>query len=67
MEELLSATHKTFFTKVAEYLSEDAEQLSCEMHRLNIAMKYGFGLLENTRSTIAVDENGLQIKLSHLK
>ena len=52
---------------MAEYLSEDAEQLSCEMHRLNIAMKYGFGLLENTRSTIAVDENGLQIKLSHLK
>ena len=52
---------------MAEYLSEDAEQVNCEMHQLNNAMKYGFGILENTRSTISVDENGLQIKLSSLK
>ena len=36
-------------TKVAEYFSEDAEQVNCEMHQLNGTMKYGFGLLENTR------------------
>jgi hypothetical protein len=33
-------------TKVAEYFSEDTEQVNCEMHQLNTAMKYGFGLLE---------------------
>jgi hypothetical protein len=36
-------------TKAATYFSEDAEQVNCEMHQLNTAMKYGFVLLENTR------------------
>ena len=54
-------------TKVAENFSEDAEQVNCEMHHLNSAVKYVFGVLENTISTIAVDENGLQIKLSDSK
>jgi hypothetical protein len=49
--------------KVAEYFSEDAEQVNCEMHQVNTALKYGFGLLENTRSTIFLDENGQRIKL----
>ena len=31
-------------TKVADYFSEDAEQVNCEMHQLNSTMKYGFGL-----------------------
>ena len=30
-------------------------------------MKYGFGLLENTRLTIAGNNNGLRIKLSNSK
>ena len=49
-------------TEVARYFSEYSEQVNCDIHRLNIAMKYGFGLLENTRSTIAVDDNGIRIK-----
>ena len=49
--------------KVAKYFSEDAEQVNCEMYYFNSAMKYGFGVSENTRSTIAVDDNGLRIKL----
>jgi hypothetical protein len=36
-------------TKAAKYFSEDPEQVNCEMHQLNTAMKYGFVLLENTR------------------
>ena len=51
--------------KLADYFSEGAEQVNCEMHQLNSAMKYGSGMLENTRSTIAVDYNGLRIKLSN--
>ena len=54
-------------TKVAEYFSKDTEQVNCEMYQLNIALKYGFGLLENTRSTISVDDNGLRIKLNNSK
>ena len=54
-------------TKVAEYFSEDAEQVNCEMYELNSAMKYGFRLLENIILTIAVDDNGLQIKLINSK
>ena len=50
-----------------EYFSEDADQFSCEMHQLNSAAEYGFGLLEKKRSKIAVDENGLQINLSNSK
>ena len=58
---------KNAATKVAGYFSEDAEQVNCEMHQINRDMKYGYGLLENTRSTITVDENGIQIKLSNSK
>ena len=46
-------------TKVAKYFYEDVEQVSYEMHQINGSMKYGFGMLENTISTIAVDDNGL--------
>ena len=52
---------------MAEYFSEDAEQVNCEMYELNSAMKYGFRLLENIILTIAVDDNGLQIKLINPK
>ena len=45
--------------KVADYFSEDSEQVNCETNQINGAMKYGFGMLEHTRSTIAVDENRL--------
>jgi hypothetical protein len=54
-------------TKVAEYFSEDAEQVNCEMHQLNTAMKYGFGLLENTRSSIFLDANNQKVKLANGK
>ena len=54
-------------TNVTGYFSEDTEQVNSEMHHLNSAMKYGFVMLENTRSTIAVDKNGLRIKLSNSK
>ena len=49
-------------TKVDKYFSEDVEQVNCEMKQINRAVKYGFGMFENTRSTIAVDDNGLLIK-----
>jgi hypothetical protein len=49
--------------KVAKCFSEDTEQVKGEMHQLNTAMKYGFGLLENTRSTIFLDENSQRVKL----
>ena len=52
---------------MSEYLYEDAERVNCQMHQLNRAVKYGFGVLENTRLTIAVYENGIQIKLSNSK
>ena len=51
--------------KVAKYFSEDAEQVNFEMYYFNSAMKYGFGVLENTRSTISVDDNVILIKLSN--
>jgi hypothetical protein len=54
-------------TKVPEYFSEDAEQVDCEMHQLNKAMKYGFGLLKNTRSTIFLYANGQRVKLPNGK
>jgi hypothetical protein len=53
--------------KVAKYFSEDGKQVNYEMHQLNTAMKYGFGLLENTRSTIFLDANGQQVKLPNGK
>ena len=37
------------------------------MNHLNSATKYVFGMLENTISAIAVDENGIQIKLINSK
>ena len=39
-------------TKVADYFSEYSEQVNCETNQINGAMKYGFGMLENTWSTI---------------
>ena len=54
-------------TKVAKCFSLDAEQIKCEIHQLSGAMKYGFGLLENTRSDQAVDDNGHRIELSNSK
>ena len=39
-------------TNVAKYFSEDAKQVNCEMHQLNGAMKYVFGLLENKKLTM---------------
>ena len=54
-------------TKVAEYFSEDAEQVNCKMQHLNSAVKYGFDLLEIKISTIAVDQILLRIKLSNSK
>ena len=54
-------------TKVDNYFSEDTEQVNCEMHQISSAMKYGFGVLENTIFNVAVDENGLRIKLSNSK
>jgi hypothetical protein len=54
-------------TKVTEYFSEDAEQVNCEMHQLNTAMKYGFGMLENTRSTSFLDANSQRVKLTNGK
>ena len=53
--------------KVDEYFSGDGEQFNCEMHQFNSAMKYGLGVLQNTWSTIAFDENGRQIKISNSK
>ena len=52
---------------MAKNLSEYAEQVNYEMHQLNSAMKYSFGVLKNTRLTIEVDDNGLWIKLSNTK
>ena len=37
------------------------------MHQINSAIKYGFVLLENKSSTIAVDDNGLQLKIINSK
>ena len=54
-------------TKGFEYFYEDSEQVNCEMHHLNSAIKYGFVILENTRSTSTVDENRIWIKLSNSK
>jgi hypothetical protein len=54
-------------TKVAEYFSEDMEQVNCEMHHFNTSTKHGFGLLENTRSTIFLDEKGQRVKLPNGK
>ena len=34
--------------KVADYFSEYSEQVNCETNQINGAMKYGFGMLENT-------------------
>ena len=50
-------------TKVFKYFSKDSEQVNCEMHHLNSAMKYILGLPENTISTIAVYDNGLWVNL----
>ena len=52
---------------MVEGFSEDAEQVNCKMHQLNSVMKYRFGMLENTRSTIAVDNNGLRVNPSNSK
>ena len=51
-------------TKVAKYFSDYTEQFNSETHHLNSAMKYGFGILDDKKSTIAVYENGIKIKLS---
>ena len=56
-----------YATKVVEYLSEDVDQVNCEMHYLSGAIKYDFGILDNTRSTIEVDESGLRINVSNSK
>ena len=45
-------------TNVASQLSEDAEQINCEMHELNSCLKYGYGILENTRTKYARNEDG---------
>jgi hypothetical protein len=37
------------------------------VHQLNTAMKYGFGLLENTKSTIFLAANGQRVKLPNGK
>ena len=54
-------------TKVAEYFFEYAQQVNCEIHQLNRAMQYGFGVLENKRLAITVYQNGICINLGNSK
>jgi hypothetical protein len=50
-------------TAVAEFFSSEADQVNCEMHQVYSCMKYGYGVLQNTRSSIVSDANGQKLKL----
>ena len=36
-------------------------QVDCEMHQLNLCLKYGFGICDNYRSKDMLDKNGVVI------
>jgi hypothetical protein len=43
---------------VAEEFSDDTKEVNCTMHKLNSSLKYGYGLLENTKTRFARNEDG---------
>jgi hypothetical protein len=62
-----SVIQQTSENAVAEFFSSEAEQVNCEMHQVNSCMKYGYGSLENTRSSIVSYANGQKLKLKNGK
>ena len=42
-------------TAVARFFSPRAVQVDCEMHQLNLCLKYGFGVCENYKSESMLD------------
>ena len=51
-------------TAVARFFSPSTVQVNCEMHQLNLCLKYGFGIFENYRSKDMLDKIGLAIRNS---
>ena len=49
-------------TSVAHFFSPRAVQINCEMHQLNLCLKYGFGICDNYRRKEILDENGVVIR-----
>jgi hypothetical protein len=41
--------------------------VNCEIHQVNSCMKYGYGILDNTRSSIVSDTSGHKVKLPNGK
>ena len=49
---------------MARFLSPRAVQVDCEMHQLNLCLKYGFVIYDNYRSEDMLDKNGVVIRNS---
>ena len=54
-------------TAVERFFSPSAVQVNCEMHHLNLCLKYGFGICDNYKSEDMLDNNGLVIRNSSVK
>ena len=51
-------------TAVARFFSPSAVQVYCEMHQLNLCLKYGFGICDKYKSEYMLDNNGVVIRNS---
>ena len=49
-------------TDTARFFSPRAVQVDCEMHQLNLCLKYGFGICDNYRSKYMLDDNRVVIR-----
>ena len=51
-------------TDVARFFSPRAVQFDCELHQLNLCLKYGFVICKNYKSKDMIDKNGVVIRNS---
>ena len=59
---LVASDTTNLATDVARFFSPSTVQVNCEMHQLNLCLKYGFGICKNYRSEEILDENGVVIR-----
>ena len=61
---LVASDTTNLATAVARFFSPSAVPVDCEMHQLNLCLKYGLGICKNYKSEDVLDNNGVVIQNS---
>ena len=58
---LVASDTTNLATAVEHFFSHRIVLVDCEIHQLNLCLKYGFGICDNYRSKDMLDKNGVVI------